>query len=226
MTASSPSDEPRVTESDVAVPDDGEEIAAREQTLLEQMGGISGVVYSTLPTLAFVPANSFWGLDVAIAVALGVAALVLGIQLLRREPVGPAFSGLIGVGVCALIAYLTGSAKGFFLAGIWQTAAYAVVFGASVLVRWPLVGVIWNGINGRGMAWRRDRRMLLAYDAATIVWTLVYGFRWFVQSSLYDSDQTLWLAVSRIAMGWPLTIAAFAITAGLVGWAGRGRAHD
>ncbi len=45
-----------------------------QQTMLEQLGGISGLVYSTLPVLVFVPVNSLWGLTVAIWSALGVAS--------------------------------------------------------------------------------------------------------------------------------------------------------
>jgi hypothetical protein len=34
---------------------------------------------------------------------------------------------------------------------------------------------------------------------------VVFGARYLVQSELYDADQTGWLAVARIGMGWPLT---------------------
>lgn len=45
------------------------------QTLLEQLGGLSGLVYSTLPVLVFVPINSVWGLTAAIWSAIAVAAV-------------------------------------------------------------------------------------------------------------------------------------------------------
>lgn len=188
-------------------------------TVLEQMGGVSGLVYSSLPILVFVPANSLWNLTVAIYAALGVAVVIFLLRLIRREPIQPAISGVIGVAVCAFIAHRTGDAKGFFLVGIWTTLVYAGVFAASILVRWPLVGVIWNGVNGNGTHWRQHRRTLLAYDIATAVWAALFGVRYLVQSFLYDNDQTGGLAAARIGMGWPLTAAAALATVLLVRWA-------
>jgi Protein of unknown function (DUF3159) len=37
---------------------------------------------------------------------------------------------------------------------------------------------------------------------------LVFASRFVVQHHLYDADQTGWLGVARIAMGWPLTALA------------------
>jgi hypothetical protein len=37
---------------------------------------------------------------------------------------------------------------------------------------------------------------------------LVFAARFVVQRILYDADQTGWLGVARIGMGWPLTVLA------------------
>ncbi|MEU7629309.1 DUF3159 domain-containing protein [Nocardia sp. NPDC049220] len=192
-----------------------------EQTLLEQLGGFSGLIYSTLPVVVFVPVNSFTGLTAAIWAALGVAAAVLVWRLVRRNPIQPAISGFLGVGVCALIAYRMGEAKGFFLFGIYTSLVYAGVFLVSILVRRPLVGVIWGVLNGHGTDWRFDRRLVRLYDLATATWIIVFGARYLVQSQLYDTDRTGWLAFARIAMGWPLTAVALAVTI----WAVRRAGH-
>jgi hypothetical protein len=52
------------------------------------------------------------------------------------------------------------------------------------------------------------RKAVWAYDIATLIWVVVFLSRFIVQRYLYDLDQTGWLGVARIAMGWPLTIAA------------------
>ncbi|MFW0797389.1 DUF3159 domain-containing protein [Gordonia sp. CPCC 205515] len=189
--------------------------------MLEQMGGVSGLIYSTVPVIVFVPVNSIWGLIPAMIAALVVAVAVFAIRLIRHEPLSPAISGLIGVAICVFIAHRVGNAKGYFLFGIWTTLVYAIVFVASIIVRWPLVGVAWNLINGEGMAWRKHRRTLLAYDIATAFWALVFFARYLTQSELYDHDQTGWLAVTRIAMGWPLTALSVLATVLLVRWATR-----
>jgi len=178
------------------------------ERLLGQVGGVSGVIYSSLPVVIFVIASSVAGLLVAIAAALAVAALVLVWRLIRRESPQPAFSGFFGVAICALIAYIVGESKGYFLLGIWMSLVWAVVFAVSVVVRRPLVGYAWSWASGRGRGWRDVPRAVYAFDIASVCWALVFAARFVVQGLLYDADQTGWLAVARIAMGWPLTVAA------------------
>lgn len=185
---------------------------SQQPTILEQLGGISGLVYSTLPVLVFVPVNSVFGLTAAIWAALAVAAVILVWRLVVRGTVQPAISGFVGVGICAFIAHRTGDAKGYFLFGIYTSLVYAAVFVVSILARWPLVGVLWGFLNGHGNSWRRSRSALRAYDIATLAWAVVFGARYLVQSQLYDSDRTGWLAVARIGMGWPLTALVLVVT--------------
>jgi hypothetical protein len=192
--------------------DKAEDTEEKQPTLLEQMGGISGLIYSSVPVLVFVLVNSIFSLQPAIWAAVGSAVLITVVRIVRKQPLQPAISGFFGVAIAAFIAYRTGSAKGFFLFGIWASLIYGGVFAASILVRWPLAGVIWSFLNGHGMDWRRDRKSLLAYDLATLAWALVFGARFIVQRWLYDEDQTGWLAFARIAMGYPLTAVALAVT--------------
>ena len=178
------------------------------ERLLEQVGGVSGIIYSSLPVVVFVVVSSVSGLLPAVGAAVGVAALVLLWRLIRRESVQPALSGFMGVGICALIAYLLGQSKGYFLLGIWMSLLWAVIFAVSVLVRRPVVGYAWSWASGRDGAWRAVPRAVRAFDIATLCWVLVFGARFVVQRLLYDADQTGWLGVARIGMGWPLTLLA------------------
>lgn len=182
------------------------------QRLLEQIGGIAGLIYSSLPIVVFVPASSLFGLRVAVLAALGVAAAVLAWRLLRRQSSQPAISGFFGVAVCALIAYRMGDSKAYFLLGIWTSLAWAVVFAGSMVIRRPAVGYIWSWASGQALAWRELRAGVYAYDLATLTWVLVFGSRFVVQRLLYNADQTGWLGVARIAMGWPLTAVAALVT--------------
>jgi hypothetical protein len=160
----------------------------------------------------FVPVSSLAGLMPAIGAALGVASLILIWRLIRKESLQPAFSGFFAVGVSALIAYLVGESKGYFLLGIWSSLLYAAVFALSVLIRRPVVGYVWGWVNGRDRGWRKVRRAVLAFDVATVTWVAVFGARFVVQNHLYDADQTGLLGVARIAMGWPLTGVAALVT--------------
>ncbi len=182
------------------------------QSRLDQIGGVSGLIYSSLPVVFLVPVSTAFGLLPAIVTALSVAALILVWRLVRRESAQPAISAFLGIGFCALIAWAVGAAKGYFLLGIWLSLLWAVVFGISILIRRPVVGYIWSWINGHGYRWRSVRRAVVAFDIATLTWVLVFAARFVVQHHLYDADQTGWLAAARIAMGWPLTAVAALVT--------------
>lgn len=176
-----------------------------QQTLLEQMGGLSGLISSTLPILVLIPVNNFYGLVPALVAALGVAFLILVWRVVRKETLQPAVSAFIGVALCAAIAYFTGDAKGYFLYGIWMSLVFAIVAVISIVVRWPLVGVIWKGINGEEMVWRSVPRARWCYDIATAGWAIIFLARFLVQNTFYNSDSTTSLGVVKILMGWPLT---------------------
>ena len=183
-----------------------------DASLLEQMGGVRGLVYSSIPILTFVPVNGFWGLTVAIWAALGVAVAMLAWSLVRRENPQPAISGFFGVAIGVLIAWRTGSAKGYFLYGIITQAVYGGVFALSALARWPLVGVIWGLLDGKGMSWRRHPKARRWYAVATWIWAGLFAIRAVLQYALYLNDEVNWLGAARIAMGWPLALLAFAAT--------------
>ena len=174
------------------------------QTLLQQMGGIPGVVYSTVPVAVFIVVNILTSLRPAIFAALGVAVAIAIVRVVRKEALQPAISGLIGVAVCAFIANRSGEARDFYLPGLLLSAGLGLACLVSIVVRWPLAGVIWHGINGEGQAWRADRRLLRAYMFATGLWTLVFAARVVVQGWLYKVDEADWLGVARLLMGYPL----------------------
>ncbi len=208
--------------SDRATTDSENAPAPRQfPTMLEQMGGVQGIIASTIPVGVFVVANIVFELQTAIvsAVVAGVAIMVW--RIVRKQPLQPAVSGLLGVAIAAFIAGRTGEARGFYLPGLITSAAFGLAFLVSVLVRRPLAGVIWHGINGDGQGWRRNPALLRAYTWATLLWTLVFASRVVLQGLLYDANEETWLGVARLAMGYPLTGLALLFTIWAVRRAGR-----
>jgi hypothetical protein len=201
---------------------------AHSPTVLERMGGVSGLVYAGVPTIAYVIVNAIAGLTAAVVVAVGTGAGLIVMRLLRKEPLQPAVSGLLGVVVAALIAYYTGSAENYFLPGIWLSLAMTAVFTASLVVRRPLIGVAWNLMRSAGPdpAWRSDKTVLRAFDVATLAFAAVFAARFVVQDSLYDAGSTGWLAFARIAMGYPLLALALVVVYWAVRRANRRRVDD
>jgi hypothetical protein len=180
--------------------------------LVESVGGWRGLFDSGLPVVVFIAANAIGGLTPAIWAAIGAGALLMIVRLLRKQTVQQAVSGFFGVAVAAYIASRTGEAKGFFLLGIWASFGYAAIFLTSVLVRWPLVGLIWEYVDGDGGKWRKEAVLMRVYTWTTLVWVAVFLSRGTVQRLLYEQDRTGWLAVARLTMGYPLTVGALAVT--------------
>ncbi len=172
--------------------------------LLARAGGVRGLVYTALPVTTFAAGNAIAGLMPALIAAVVAGALVMTVQLVRRESTRPAMFGFAGVAAGAGFALVTGRAKDFYLPGIWMYLALAVLFTASVLARRPLIGVVWAWMTGRDDTWRRTRRVRIAFDLVTLMMAAVSATRFAVQFYLYDTDQEGLLAVARIAMGWPV----------------------
>ncbi len=192
---------------------DGPPSARPTPLLVESIGGWRGLVDSGLPVVVFVAANAAAGQTAAIWAAVAAGMVLFALRLARRESVQQAVSGFLGVAVAAFIAARTGEAKGFFLLGIWASFLYAGLFLVSVLARWPVVGVIWEYVDGAGdQAWRKDKQLMRVYTWCTLVWVGVFLARGLVQRYLYQEDQTGWLAVARLGMGYPLTIAALTVS--------------
>jgi hypothetical protein len=81
-----------------------------------------------------------------------------------------------------------------------------------MVVRRPLVGVLWSVLNGSGFGWRADRRVRFGFDVATLIWAVFLLARFGVQRWLYEVQEVGWLGVARLAMGLPLTAVAALVT--------------
>jgi len=84
------------------------------------------------------------------------------------------------------------------------------VFAASLLVRRPLVGLIWEFLDPsplpEGRRWHKVPVLRRAYDIATCAALAMFAARAVVQLSLFKDNRTGLLAVAKIAMGFPLYI--------------------
>jgi hypothetical protein len=197
--------------------------------LLESIGGWTGTAITALPPVVFVIVNSTAGLRPAIISAVGTGVALTIYRLARKQSVQQAISGLFGVLIAALIAARTGQARGYFLLGIWGSFLYAVPFAVSVVVRRPLVGLLWEFLDlapddpeHPDLPWHKRKPLLRAYTIATLIGTALFLARGIVQATLYHDNATGWLAFARIAMGYPLYIAAV----GASYWIVRRARHD
>lgn len=173
--------------------------------LLAAMGGWRGLVEALLPGVAFLilfatTPNLWWA--VGIPAALGL--LFVLVRLVRREPVTSALGGLAALILSGFFALRSGQGEQFFLVGFWINAIYAAVFLVSMLVRWPLIGVLTGFLVGEGTSWRRRPRILLWMQIATGAWIAFFVLRLAVQLPLYFAGAVGPLGIAHLVMGLPL----------------------
>jgi len=176
--------------------------------VLNALGGKRGLIDSGLPALVFLIVFNISGKDVnaALYAAVALSILLTLLRLIKRETIQHAFSGLIGVGICALISKRTGNAADFYLPGLWINAAYGLLYAITNLVKWPILGVMLGPILGENLLWRKDPARLNAYIKAGWLWVAMFAARLIVQYPIYKSGNINVLGTARLLMGYPLFI--------------------
>jgi hypothetical protein len=176
--------------------------------VLNALGGKRGLIDSGLPALVFLIVFNISGKDVNTALysAVALSIVLTLLRLLKRETVQHAFSGLIGVGICAFISKRTGNAADFYLPGLWINAGYGLLYAITNLVKWPILGVMLGPILGENLMWRKDPARLNAYIKAGWLWVAMFAARLIVQYPLYESGNINALGTARLLMGYPLFI--------------------
>ena len=164
------------------------------------------LIDSGLPTVVFVTVFALAGreLQPALIAALVTGALLAGLRLVRRDSVQNVVAGFVAVGVAAWLANRTGQAEDFFVPGLLINVVYGLGYLISIVVRWPLLGILVGLATGEGMGWRSVPYLLRAYTIASWFWVALFGLRLAVQLPLYLSESVVALGVARVAMGWPL----------------------
>ena len=125
-------------------------------------------------------------------------------RLVRRESLQQVLAGFVGVAVSAYVASRTGQAEDFFVLGIAINVVYGLAYLVSILVRWPLLGVLVSLATGEGMGWRQTPHLMRAYTIASWFWVAMFSLRLAVQLPLYLTESIVALGVARVVMGWPL----------------------
>lgn len=205
------------------------------QQLGQALGGRRGMVEAAVPTLVF---TALWlttrRLEVALAASVAVALVELGVRLVQRSTVKFVVNALVGIGIGWFFVHLAASRGGsaddqalaYFLPGLLYNTGYAVVIGLTCLVGWPLVGFMIGSVTGDPTAWHGDRQIVRLCTHLTwllvvpcAVRALVQGPIWLAghSGSLSADTAVATLGVLKVAMGWPLQLAALAAMSWLLG---------
>lgn len=168
------------------------------------LGGRRGLLDMGLPGVIFAAVFPFAGLAPAAWGAVAVAGVLVVVRVVRRETLQHVISGFMAVAVGWFIASRTGQAQDFFLPKLFINAGYALGYALSILVRWPIMGVVLGPLLGEGFDWRRSPARQRAYARATWLWVAMFVARLCIEVPLYLAGQVVALSVAHVALGWPL----------------------
>jgi hypothetical protein len=181
--------------------------------MLGALGGVRGLIESVLPGFAFLLLFTITGnLAVSVLVPVGIAVIFVVVRAITRSPVAPAIAGLIGIALTATLSLVTNRAENNFLPGIFINSGMLIVLVVSILVRWPLIGVVIGLLMGEETDWRSDRVKRRAYTLATWIWVIPSAIRVAVQVPLYIAERADLLAATKLLTGIPLYLGALWLT--------------
>ena len=214
-----------IEELDLHEVDDEEPLPSMSEQIAEQLGGVRGLIESSLPVLVFVLLNvvlgdAVAGLDKRTALYWAIAGSVISaigigvFRLMRKQPVRHAVNGLLGIAIGAFLAWRTGEAKDFYLPGILLTFGQAAVLLVSVVVRKPLIGYAWGIMANKGhQDWFGNARLFRTFQWLTLVWVVSLCLRAGIQYYLWALGEANALGIVRILISWPIYAATIAFTA-------------
>lgn len=203
--------------------------------LAQALGGKRGMVEAGVPTAAFTAIFLIThNLEAAIGGGAALTAAGLLVRLVQRSSVQYVLNAALGIAIGAYFAYrsarhggsVNDQALAYFLPGVLFNGAYAIGMVVTVLIRWPLVGFMIGGVLGDPLGWRAKRGLVLVCSRLTLCLALPCVLRVAVLGPLYVAGHERWmssdlavsaLGVAKLAMGWPLQVAAFAGMAMLLG---------
>jgi len=183
--------------------DDGYQLDAK--SLLGSVGGVQGLVETTLPGFLYVLSFTITRDVVIAASVVGVAVLALTIRhFVLKRPWTQLVGSLVGVGLAIWLTLRPGGQAGdFYLKDFWINAAYGSVLLLSVIVRFPLIGVLMGFLTNQGLSWRKDRRKVRFFDLVTLLWVGLFATRLIVEVPLYLAGDVVTLGFVKIVLGLP-----------------------
>lgn len=213
---------------------DSVEALVRHQ-LGQALGGRRGMIEAAVPTLTF---TVVWlvgrNLNLAVGASVGVAAVELAARLIQRQTVKFCVNALVGIAIGWFFVHLSASRGGsaddqalaYFLPGLLYNSGYTVVMGLTCLTGWPLVGFMIGSVTGDPTAWHENRQVVRLCTRLTWLLLLPCAVRAVVQGPIWlaghsgsmSADTAVAaLGVLKIAMGWPLQLAALGAMSWLLG---------
>jgi uncharacterized membrane protein len=177
-------------------------LTRKSVTLFAAVGGWRTVAEGVASRVLFLVAYLLTGrVPISALIAVGGVAVLTVVRVCTDRKYWSAAIGLVIVGTSALLAGSTGHAADFYLPAVLMQVAGSAVFLVSMLVRWPVIGLVLGAARGDRSGWRRDREQRRRYQACTAVFLVKNVIATAVLVPLYLAGQVLPLGIAATLLG-------------------------
>lgn len=189
------------------------QLNAEEFNLLSTVGGVRGLLESTLPGLLFVVLYAFTQeLKYPLGAALSIAIIFMGIRMLTKKSLTYALSGALGVGIGVAWAWFSGRGENFFSLGLITGSAYGTVIILANLLGFPVASMALSGIWNLPWKWWRNQQYLAenqlqklakAANLVSWIWAGLFILRVGLQLPFWLSGNITVLGILKLILGIP-----------------------
>ncbi len=184
------------------------------ESLSDLLGGKRAAIDATAGPVAFVV--GYFALNRSIGwatvIAVVVTAAVAIWRLLSGDKPRAVVIGLLGVALGVLIVMRTGRIEDVFIPRMVTNLASLLAWAVSIVIRWPLLGVVVGTLLGQKSRWRHDPDLLRAYSRASCVWALQYLIRLVVWIPLWWAGMVAAFTAAQVVLTYPLVAACVAVS--------------
>ncbi|MEV6908778.1 DUF3159 domain-containing protein [Amycolatopsis sp. NPDC051071] len=177
-------------------------LTRKSLSLFAAVGGWRTVVEGVASRVLFLVAYLVTGQVLTSAlVAVGGVVVFAVVRVFTDRKYWQAAIGLAIVGVSALLAGSSGHAVDFYLPAVLMQAGGGVVFLVSMLVRWPVIGLVVEAARGERFGWRRDPVRRRRYQLCTAIFVAKSAVATAVLVPLYLAEQVTALGIAATLIG-------------------------
>ncbi|MFO7945134.1 MAG: DUF3159 domain-containing protein [Anaerolineales bacterium] len=165
-----------------------------------------------LPPLLFTLLNGLLSFTAALFVALAAAGILLGARLWRKQSFSYTLGGVAITVIAGVLAWISQSAKSFFLPGVISSGITFLASLASLIARRPLAA--WSSHLTRGwpLKWYWHPQVRPAYSEVTMGWSAFFGMQFLIQAWFYWQRSAQSLGIIQLLIGWPVLILVLALS--------------
>jgi len=187
-----------------------EEILSELRLVFSKRG--AGVVDAIIPLLFFILGNRFFSLKRAVILSLSVGITVIIYRSLRRQSVRFILGGVGMAIIAGILAFISGTARGYYLPGFITGGLTVVVCLVSILLKHPLAAYSSALTRKWPMDWYWHEKVRPAYSEVTIFWGVAFGIRLMIEVYFFQRNNFVVLGNLRLFLGWPFTILVLIIS--------------